>query len=974
MRDWFALCSNTILTWLGLAVIAVAGASASEPALDAEESPARDTVSIGIVADNKPYSFFEGRTTSGFSADILNEIAANSGLKFQFRAGNWPELYAAFLRGELDAIDAISFREDMTDQILFTEPYHVRQTYLMQDGSRPVDTIETLADLQGLRVGMVEGLFYGDLLKQNGIGVNSYDSFPSLVRALAFGWVDVIVGPRLSLKYEANSAGFYFLSIAGPAPLGSQAQEDLRIGVPKDKPELFRKIQIGLAAIPDSKKAELLQRWREFGGASINETLNFRLSEKQRIFLSELGPVRVGLMEDYAPFSFKDGSQIQGLSVDVMNRLADLTGLQIIPVSGQWPELYSLLRDGTIDVLANMSLTEERSAFTRFTEPYYIIPNVAFTRDGGLNFTSLGSLRGYTVGLTSDIYYEDQILNELGEDAKVFSSQEAMFQALEHDRVDVVLGALPNGNFWIQQLRIPGVRIAGELVFENHPGEDLRFGVRNSLAPLAEILDRALAAISPTELRTIENRWLGAASVEDDLGITELRFSPEEQEWLNQRDRTIPYCMDNDWLPLEGLDPSGNHSGLSAEVLRIFGERGDIQFQRVPTESWQESLEFAMERRCDLLSMAMKTPERSQFLNFTDPYLKVPNIILGRIEAPFIENIGDLEGKKVGLVEDYAFAELLTYRYPNLQLVDVKNETEGLKLLQEKKLEGYVTTLATASYHMQELGLADVKVVGRIPAEWSMAMATRSDEPLLLNIMQQLVASLTPDERDQLKSYWRNIQIEQPVDYRVVWQIFGIAMIGAMLLFYWNRKLNRLNRELAGANEALARLSVTDNLTQLGNRSYFDREFRKSFQWCQRNRDGFAVAMVDADLFKSINDTFGHESGDHCLKALADMMRRHFRRETDRLSRFGGEEFVIFTTYRNRKEIIDRLDRFRNAVADCPTVCGGHEIQLTVSIGLATGIPEPNDSPATFLRLADQALYSAKQNGRNRLEVRSVKE
>ncbi|MBW4934783.1 transporter substrate-binding domain-containing diguanylate cyclase [Marinobacter sp. F4206] len=974
MSDWFAPRSNNYLTWLGLTFLAVLGLCVSNATHGAEESTPSDTVSIGIVADNKPYSFFEGRTTSGFSADVLKEIEANSGIQFEFRAGNWPELYEAFLAGQLDAIDSISYREDQTDRILFTEPYHIRQTYLMQDSGRPIGDIKSLADLEDLRVGVVEDVYYRDLLVGSGIDVRTYDSIPSLVRALAFGWVDVIVGPRLSMKYQANIAGLYFLSIVGAAPLGPQSQEDLRIGVRKDNPELFRRIQLGLGAIPESRKAELLQRWREFGGTSISESLKFKLSDSEQLFISQLGPVRVGLMGDYAPFSFKAGGKLQGLSVDVLNRLSDLTGLQVIPVSGTWSELFPMLQDGTIDVLGNMSLTEKRQAFTQFTAPYYIIPNVAFTRDGGLDFKGLNSLSGYTVGITSDIYYQDEVLRIVGANTKVFDSQEAMFQALEHDRVDVVLAALPNGNFWVQELRIPGVRIAGELVFEDHPGEDLRFGVRASLAPLADILNQALAAISPMEMRTIEDRWLGASKATESRGMAELRLSPEEQAWLDQRNRSVSYCIDNDWMPLEGLDSSGNHVGLSAEAFRLFSESSNIRFELVKTDSWPESLEAVEERRCDMLALAMKTPDRTRFLNFTTPYLQVPNIILGRIEAPFIENVGDLRDKRVGLVKGYAFAELLQYRYPGLKLVEVENETEGMKLLQDNELAGYVTTLATASYHMQELGLADVKVIGRIPADWSLSVATRSDQPTLLGIMQKLVDSLTPEERSSLESYWRDIKIEQSVDYRLVWQLVGIAVIGAALMFYWNRKLNRLNRQLASANDALARLSVTDDLTQLGNRSYFDREFRKSFQWCQRNRDGFAVAMVDADLFKSINDTYGHEAGDHCLKTLADTMRRHFRRETDRLSRFGGEEFVIFTTYQDRKEIIERLDRFRNAIADCSTVFGGQEINLTVSIGLATGIPEPSDSPASFLRLADQALYCAKQNGRNRLEVRAIKE
>ncbi len=931
-----------------------------------------DTVTVGIVADNKPYSFNEGRGASGFSVDILREVAEQSGLNFTFRAGSWPEVYGAFMRGELDVIDGISFRQDRAREILFTEPYHLRQTYLMHDTKNPIGEIRSLEDLQGLRVGVVRDIYYRDVLSDNGIAFNSYDSLFSLIRALAFGWVDVIIGPRLTLQYYANAADFHFLAIAGPAPLGDLSREDFRIGVLKTNEALFQKISDGLQQIPEQRKQELLERWQEFGGAILSGAGNLALSPEQRQFLAETGPVRVGLMRDYAPYSFESGTRIEGLTVDVLNRLSDLTGLQVIPVAGQWIELLPLFRTGEIDLLANMSFRPEREAFTRFSEPYHSIPNVAFTRDQTLSLSTLDDLEGMRVALGSGIYYEQPVRDALGDNVRTFTTQETMFDALARDQVDVVLAALPNGNFWIRELGIPGVRIAGELVLEGLPGEDLRFGVRPGLAPLAGILNQALAAISAEEMRTIENRWLGASDGRQRPAKGQVTLTEAEQTWLDARDQRVSMCIDPDWLPLEGADAEGNHAGLSSEVFRLFSERARIHFDVVPTDNWQQSLRAAQERQCDLLAMAMKTPERAEFMNFTEPYLTVPNVVLGRIEAPFIERVGELRGRKVGVVAGYAFAELLQNRYPSLELVEVSNEQEGLRRLQNSELDGYITTLATAGYYMQELGLADLKVIGRIPADWTLAVAVRDDEPVLLGIMQKLVSSLTTEERRSLESHWRNIQLEQSVDYSLIWKILIVGALVTTLLIYWNRKLGRLNRELADANATLARLSVTDDLTQLGNRSYFDQEFRKSFQWCQRHHSGFAVAMVDADHFKKINDTYGHEAGDLCLRALADTMRRHFRRETDRLSRFGGEEFVVFASYEDSDEIRNRLERFREAVASACNICDGNDIQLTISIGLATGIPGPDDSPAEFLRQADQALYQAKQNGRNRLEARAV--
>lgn len=933
-------------------------------------SAGNQTVSVGVVADNKPYSNVEGRTPSGFSVDVLREVANHAGLTLEFRAGTWPEIFAAFQRGDIDVIEGISYREERARTIQFTEPYHIRQTYVMHDPLNPITDVSSLDTLANARIGVVGDVYYRDQLTDAGIELNTYDSIPGLVRALAFGWVDGIIGPELTLEYYANQAGFRFLDIVGPAPMGDLAREDFRLGVLKGNDELFAKISEGLKAVPEARITELFERWREYGGASIAETQGFSLSDAHQRYISEIGPVRVGVMRDYAPFSFQDGGALQGLSIDVMNRISDLTGLHIVPVAGQWSELHPMFLAGEIDVMANMSRTEARQEYTRFTRPYHTIPNVAFTLGNRLQFNSPADLKGLKVAIGSGIYYESALREQLGDGLFPFTSQRAMFRALAEGSVDVVLAALPNGNYWVRELGITGVTIAGEIELGGMPGEDLRFGVRPALEPLASIMDAALGAISPSEMRTIENRWLGASasrSPTPDSGS--LTFTDAEQAWLAERNQQLTLCVDPDWLPLEALNDDNKHIGIAADTFELFSERSGIAFRPLVVESWADSVEAARNRQCDLFSMAMQTPERLEYMSFTKPYIRVPSVLLGRVEAPFINSLDDIGSQPVGVVEEYAFLELLNATNPGLNLVTVRNEKDGLQRVQERELAGYIGTFSTASYNMQELGLADLKVLGRVPADWSLSVGTRNDEPELLSIMQKLVASLTAEERKTIEQQWAGVQLEQTVDYTLVFQLTVGAMVILGLLFYWNRKLGRLNRELAAANDRLAYLSVTDDLTKIGNRSYFDREFSTSFQWCQRHQTGFAVAMVDADHFKKINDTYGHDAGDKCLVVLADTMRNHFRRDTDRLTRFGGEEFVIFTSFSDRDELISRLEGFREGLARQTITCNDQQISFTISIGLATGIPHKDTSPAKFLRLADNALYVAKQNGRNRLEA-----
>lgn len=922
-------------------------------------------VKIGVIADNVPYSMVRGGRAAGFSIAILDDIARLSGLRFDYKVGSWPEIYRAFERGEIDAIDEISWRAERTAFTLFTEPYHHRRTVIMHDVNRPLPPISKLEDLKPFRVGLVSNIFYKSSFSQRGLDVVEYDGLPNLVRALAFGWIDAIVGPEVTLAYLAKGDGLNHLTVAARVPMDGFELEDFRIGVRKEKPELFRIIDASLAAIQPERRGALLAVWQDFGGKAADMESAFRLSASDAEYLQRIGPVRVGLMRDYAPFSFVDGGRPQGLAVDVLARIQDLTGLQVVPVADRWPVLFEMLQKGEIDLLANISYSPDRLSLARFTDAYHLIPNVVFTRNAQMHITQLDDLAGRRIALGDGIFYEASLRQRFGDAVISYGSQEAMFQALSDGVVDVALASIQNGNHWVRELQLADVRIAGELRLPEFAGEDLRFGVRPALEPLAGIMSRALAAISPTERRVIENRWLGAQTSKPRLQVA---LNEHERAFLAAHGKLV-VCVDPDWMPLEALNARGEHVGMAADFLAHMTGALDLAVEVLRTRSWQESIEAAQARRCDMLSMAMRTPQRSLFLDFTAPYYSTPNVLLARIESPFVDGIDAFSGRKVGIVRGHAFAELLRARHPRLELIEVDNERSGLVSLQRGQLDGYIGAMATVNHYLRELGFADIKVIGRAPGDWALSLATRNDKPELQTIARKMIDSLGEVDRRAIESRWHSVRIEQKLDLRQLWQWGAIVVLALGFLIFWNRKLGALNRQLGEANRQLAQLTLTDPLTQIGNRKYFDQEYLRDFRWCQRRQCVFAVAMIDIDHFKQVNDRFGHAAGDDCLRALAQCLRDHLRRETDRLARFGGEEFVAFMPLEGNQPFLERFEALRRAVGELRISAGGAAISFTVSIGVAHGIPAPDALPDEWLKRADEALYAAKGNGRNCIEM-----
>jgi diguanylate cyclase (GGDEF)-like protein len=162
--------------------------------------------------------------------------------------------------------------------------------------------------------------------------------------------------------------------------------------------------------------------------------------------------------------------------------------------------------------------------------------------------------------------------------------------------------------------------------------------------------------------------------------------------------------------------------------------------------------------------------------------------------------------------------------------------------------------------------------------------------------------------------------------------------------------------------EDLLQQATHDPLTGVFNRRHLEDVLRQELDRAERHARPLAVAMMDADHFKSINDTYGHQTGDEVLRAISDRCRKTLR-SNDILGRYGGEEFAIVFPETSLDEAGAVAERLRAAVGDEPIKVGDNALGVTVSIGLAAFAPG-NDLEKLFQR-ADSALYTAKQDGRN---------
>lgn len=175
-------------------------------------------------------------------------------------------------------------------------------------------------------------------------------------------------------------------------------------------------------------------------------------------------------------------------------------------------------------------------------------------------------------------------------------------------------------------------------------------------------------------------------------------------------------------------------------------------------------------------------------------------------------------------------------------------------------------------------------------------------------------------------------------------------------------RMKALQDELRERNEVLEKVSRTDVLTGLWNRRHLEEHLGAVASAARRRETPYSVLMIDIDQFKRVNDQNGHAVGDTVLREVATRLRSGIRTE-DQVARWGGEEFLAVLPSTSQDDARRVAERLRGSIEDAPVLAGGLNVSMTISIGIAAGIRDPEE----LIESAGRSLYKAKEAGRNRV-------
>ena len=599
------------------------------------------------------------------------------------------------------------------------------------------------------------------------------------------------------------------IKVAGKTPLEVGG---VSMGIRNDWPILASILEKGLNSITTIEKIEIRRRWISPPSSKSNSQIELTASESA--WLAEHPVVRIGGDAYWPPIEFlsEDGAY-QGLSADYLALLSQRLGIEFeVVVYSDWPATLEMLKNKELDALSGVIRTDERERFALFTHPYNEISAVIYTRQRHSPVNSIFDLSGHTIAIENGYASHDALRRDYPDlSLLVVDTSLQALEAVSQGRADAYIGTLAVGGHLVEKHFITNLKVAANSPFEM---EALSIGVRNDWPELISILNKGLNSITATDHIDIRRRWILADLPQPESGRKAIDITPRERAWLREHP-VVRFTGDPNWLPFEAFTEQGEFIGIISDLLNNLEHRTGVTFERLPSDTWLDAQAMSRNGEVDIISDDVDAEGIEHTHTFTKPYLERPLAIVMRSEQmEVILDLNDIADKRIAVIDGYGYVGKLSQRYPDIDFIKVENIQDGLIGLSSGRFDAFVATFTLSSYHINQMGMSNLRIVGGLPVVMRLGLAVRKDWPELLSILNKAIDLITPAEKHEIVNRWMQEKYIKRIDYDLIKQVVLIAAVVLLLMLLWNYSVQRQKARLRLSEERfqLAMAAASDGI------------------------------------------------------------------------------------------------------------------------------------------------------------------
>ncbi len=613
------------------------------------------------------------------------------------------------------------------------------------------------------------------------------------------------------------------------------------------------------------------------------QDIDLGLTTEEIKWIAEHPVIRATNDMDYPPFDYVVDGKAAGFSVDYLNLIAEKIGLEIEYTSGlPWDQLMEMLENREIDLTHSLARTDKRNEFLNFSSFYMTLPTVIYGRAGAEYVNKIEDLDNKRIALIKGWavapYYQKKYPNLTYVE---FDTVKDALVGVSTKVADIFINTASISNFIINKNFIPGLEIIGRQDFlRNTKEEVMHIASRNDWPILASVIEKGMAAVTEKEFGQLSMKWQAAYSVDVDIGLT-----AEEYNWLSKNNSFI-VAADPTIAPIEFIDDGGRIRGIAGSYLEEISKKLNIHFEWAGNKNWTEAMTMIHSSEADILSGVIPTEERRQFLNFTDNYMSVSNVIFAREGGNVYGSLDGLEGRKIVQVTDSAVNEFVKKDYPDLEIIEVESVQVALNMVALGTADAHIGDIPISSHHIVNEGLTQLVVVGETPYKTTLSMGIRSELPLLASAMQKALNSISVMEKAAISREWLSLKIEETENYTNFWRGFGIILIlvTVLVILIWINSLReevRRRKVVEGklrASRAEAHAALMDAETANQAKSAFLANMSHEIRTPLNAIIGFSE-VITSEIFGEISPPKYKEyvedikySGEHLATVIKDIL------------------------------------------------------------------------------------------------------
>lgn len=366
----------------------------------------------------------------------------------------------------------------------------------------------------------------------------------------------------------------------------------------------------------------------------VNAADQLQLNEMEKLWIETHPKITVGGGEEWAPFNFvRDDDKYDGIANDYLKLISKKTGLHfVIETRPTWQENLDRFKNGELDLLPAVYYAKEREQYGFFSSAYFKMREFIFFLEDRKDIQNIDDLEGKTVAIPKG-YATIERLKSLNKHITIIETNTILeaIQAVMSSKADAMIEGQAVVSYILNQNMMTGIKGVPQTAFDP---SYVYFLISKNEPILHQIIQKTLKSLTKAERKHIKNQWLRSGLVHKTIQVN---FTEDERNWIRQHPK-INFTGDPNWLPFEAFTQEGEYIGIIAGLIDIIEKRSSLEFNKLPTQDWEESVALLKSGKVDMLTETTDSPLKSEFL-FTRSILPNPIIVMMQEGNPYVHSL-----------------------------------------------------------------------------------------------------------------------------------------------------------------------------------------------------------------------------------------------------------------------------------------------------------------------------------------------